>query len=301
MILLLDGYKMAKFPQDFTEKSTLNTDDILFLADSEDLFEWIPKADKKFTLTSLINFLKGKLSTTDVTEWTNLYYTDGRVSSSSLATATSTALWLRELLSNKKTNFSTIDNTGYATTQAIVNYIAALGTDITGLTEEMELDDDDELIFYDTSAGSNKKLPWYNINLTIDAGTTYLVWEANTPRANATWDWVKQKEIECRVWWTFRVSFAMESSITWGTVSTRSWEAQIYKNWVAFWTLRTNSTEYGDPVTHTEDLTFSAWDLIQLYNRKTGTIWSGPTRVKDFSVKYDLVSFNRYNWTVNLD
>lgn len=303
MLLLLDGYKMTvKFPQNFTEKSTLNTNDIVLLADSEDLLDWIPKADKKFTLTSLINFLKGKLSTTDVTEWTNLYYTDARVAASAYATANDAAVAARELLTNKKTDFTVIDNTAYATTQAIVNYIASLGIDITWRTEETTIATDDEIIFYDTSTTSNKKITSDNLNISLQKSQYIWVLASDTLQQSADTerthnienDLIKRKEIYIPIqylkWWTIRVKCEAKTTNTiWSTN-----QLKFYKNWA----LHSQHTLTLSYVEYSTDISVSPEDLIQWYIRPDVALET--VYIRNFRIYFDEVEYTKTP-TVNLD
>lgn len=66
-----------------------------------------------------------------------------------------------------------------------------------------------------------------------------------------------------------------------------SWSgtAQIFKNGSAVGTLRNTTTSW---VTHSEDLTFAAGDLIQLYAQTTT---DGTTSVRNFQLFFDEVKY----------
>lgn len=103
---------------------------------------------------------------------------------------------------------------------------------------------------------------------------------------NSGW-FVKAKEILIKASWTYRISFGLWCSST-------TWYATIYKNGVSFGTAR--STTSTSAVTFTEDLTFTAWDLCQLYYNAP---WAPNTIVNNFSVNVTIIP-NSIIPTVNL-
>lgn len=124
----------------------------------------------------------------------------------------------------------------------------------------------------------------------ITAWTTYISAQANTERTTTSATYVKLKEIQIKRSWNYTVSFDLDSNSN--TVF-----ARIYKNGVAFGTEQSKS--WVGYVTKTEDLTFSAGDLLQLYANK----WTATTAyVKNLNVKYALTKVTAwYNSTVVTD
>ncbi len=97
---------MSTFPTWYTDKTTLTAWDKVFWYDSE---TGTPSIDwnKNFTLLSIYNYIISTISTTDVTEWDNLYYTEARVT----ANSTVVGLWTNVNTRALKTNVLELDNT----------------------------------------------------------------------------------------------------------------------------------------------------------------------------------------------
>jgi len=99
-----------------------------------------------------------------------------------------------------------------------------------------------------------------------------LLQRADTERSTSSNSFVKAKEISVAMGGTYRILFDMKH-----TLASQGAEGQIFKNGVAFGTLRaTSSTTY---VNFTEDLVFAAGDLIQLFHRVPG---SGEVQTRNF-------------------
>ena len=75
---------MAIFPTDYTDKTTLVAWDKVWGYDSEAV------SNRNFLLSAIKNFVLSWLSTTDVSEWTNLYYTEARVTANTTVTGLGT-------------------------------------------------------------------------------------------------------------------------------------------------------------------------------------------------------------------
>lgn len=128
----------------------------------------------------------------------------------------------------------------------------------------------------------------------IVAGTTYTLASANTSRSLESYgSFTKIKEISVPFAGTYKTTFDLTCTWSWNIANGR-----IYKNGVAFGTARANSV--SGSTTYTEDLTFAAGDLIQVYWYRS---WSaGSTTVANFQIKCDLQPRQTlYNWTVALD
>lgn len=75
------------FPTNYTDKITLVAWDKVWGYDSESAtptIDW----NKNFTLLAIYNYIISTITTSDISEWTNLYYTEARV------TANTTVVWL---------------------------------------------------------------------------------------------------------------------------------------------------------------------------------------------------------------
>ena len=142
-----------------------------------DLVTWLDSEDtnpqtqnKNFTLDSIAtNAFSGK-TTTDLAEWDNKYVTDTNLDATTTITdikSDITGLWTdKEDVSNKSTDgtFASPNNTEYPTTLAVKTLTDNLWIPINSQTEETSISDDDELVFYDDSAGTNKKITSDNLS-----------------------------------------------------------------------------------------------------------------------------------------
>lgn len=104
-------------------------------------------------------------------------------------------------------------------------------------------------------------LTWDGSNLSISSQILHLVGDnlyksADTQRNSNIGSWTMKKEIQVFNGGTYRVKFTL-----WMTGGTTG-RGRIYKNGVAFGTERTGTTT---PTEYSEDLVFSAGDLIQIY------------------------------------
>jgi hypothetical protein len=156
------------------------------------------------------------------------------------------------------------------------------------------------LTWTSTNTVMSPKLTDDNYGVTIWAWTTFLLGEANERRTTTSTTFVKVKEIVCRAAWTYTVYYEASSTQIWGGSWDRNNESRVYKNWVGFWTLNANTSESGSPTTYSQDLTFARWDLIQIYFRRVDT-WDANALVINMSVKYNVIAFKKYIWTINLD
>lgn len=143
---------MTIFPAWYTDKGFADATDKVWASDEVTNFN--------ITVDEIGTEVFANRTTSNLTEGTNLYYTDGRVT----ANATVVALWTNKA---DKTNVLEKDNvTAYSpTTQyhpATKWYVDNLGTNITGLTTENNLADGDEFIFRDISASANRKTTFSN-------------------------------------------------------------------------------------------------------------------------------------------
>lgn len=141
--------------------------DLVTWLDSED--SNIQTKNKNFTISSIWDKTFTDKTTDNLSEWvSNLYYTDTRVDNNS----TVVSLWVnKEDIANKSNDITsdTWSITKYPTVNAVENYVLSQWTNINWLTEETVIQDNDELIFYDTSSLWNKKIQFSNIkNDTLD-------------------------------------------------------------------------------------------------------------------------------------
>ena len=127
-----------------------------------------------------------------------------------------------------------------------------------------------------------------NYWITIAAGTTNTLAEANTERSVVWTTYTKVKEIVVDRAGTYTVAFDLKRdlNVAYG---------RVYVWGVAFGTEQTGDGTYA---TKTENLTFANWDVVQLYLKNWDA--GSETFARNFNIKYDY-TFN-YVWaTVNTD
>lgn len=246
---------MANFPQDFILKNTPNEDDLIILADSQDLDLWgNPKSDKKSKLSSLWVAIFGTRSADDIPEWTtNEYYTDAKVSSSTLATDVWNALDDKADIVNVLTKDNTDSYTPTAPNHpATKKYVDDIGT-ITKATETQASARTNNTNFI-TPFTSYVVVPWTKTLASLDG----------TPVVTTSAIYVKIKEILLPKGWTYSVSFEAIKSIS-GTGN-----ARIYVNDGAVGTERTIT--FWDPSgIYDEDIVVPNNWLLQLYVKTNNT------------------------------
>lgn len=92
---------------------------------------------------------------------------------------------------------------------------------------------------------------------TISAWSTTIT-SATTSQNITAASYTKYKEIQATIDWTYTVEF----TLLWVNGRNTFW--RIYKNGVAVWTERNTSSAVWDQI-YSENLSFVAWDLIQIY------------------------------------
>lgn len=137
-------------PTSYANKATPVDSDSLWGYDSE----WV--ANVNFLFSAIKNYLTSNITTSDIDEWTNLYYTEARVNNNT----TVVNLWNNKadksnvLEKNNTTAFTPTTNYHPATKL----YVDSQWININWLTEQSAITSWDELVFYDTSSGANRKV-----------------------------------------------------------------------------------------------------------------------------------------------
>ena len=276
---------MSKKTTDLPIKTTPVAADILTWLDSED--SNLPTKDKWFTLSTLWTAVFWSNTTADIPEWSNLYYTEARVS----ANTTVTWLWTTKA---DKTNVLELDNTTAFTPDAdyeptpkkyVDDEIAAnlniIATDAQSkdATQEMVSINPKQLL-------SN----WIIVSdtLIVSADT-----EAEIDVTAWPWVFVKVKEIEMWnyvLWWTIRVKFDLK----WLDVGGDGAYWRIYIDWVSTWIRQeTLSTTY---VTFSEDFTLDwpiNWTKVQLYISFDSWVSTTKVYAENFRIYYDEVALDK--------
>jgi len=169
---------MSVVPTWYPNKAAPVDNDSLWGYDSE----WVANAN--FTLLALLWYFTSNITTSDISEWTNLYYTEDRV------TANSTVVWLGNTKADK-TNVLELDNTDAYTPTADTHpatkgYVDNQWININWLTEESAIASWDELVFYDITAGANRKIGYDNLKSNIFSEFSIVPWESIFYENNST-------------------------------------------------------------------------------------------------------------------
>lgn len=160
-----------------------------------------------------------------------------------------------------------IANIPWAISAVPWNYKKRLGKSVN--TNTIYINDEDSII------------PW----------TTFTVASLATARNTTSITFVKAKSTQVVSDWEYTTVFSHQAGVS------RTSEAQIYRNWMAYWTLYiTNSTS---PVVRTENLYFNELDTIEIRHREINWLSAWST-VSAFSVTYSLLSESN-SWIDNID
>ena len=279
------------FPTNYTEKAIPDWTDVVWSSDAVINFNLTVASIALYTLTNA--------DTDDLSEWTtNLY-------------ASETNLWNSTIIQAKQdvSNLSSDmvadvwSTTKYpsvlATQNAIDNYSLPDATETVKGKDRLSTPDEACVGTLATTIMTPK-----NVNdfywVSMIAWTDYTSASSTAVKATTSATLILLKEIEINTAWSYTVSYSASSSITWGVSSDRTNQSQIYKNGVALWTLHTNTAEFGSGITYIESFTFATWDLVQIYWAYTW-VSSYEIHVTGYYIKYSISSFNKYDWTVNLD
>lgn len=133
----------------------------------------------------------------------------------------------------------------------------------------------------EAQAGSSTSLavsPYQLRNFAWPTPTAWTVFNAFPPVTNLTTNstaYIKKAEATVTRDGVYRISFT-------GSNNFYFWYTTIYKNWVAYWWER---VRWASPTTRVEDLSFSAWDKIQLYMRSSDPAWTSTC--SNYSVQYN--------------
>jgi hypothetical protein len=154
---------------------------------------------------------------------------------------------------------------------------------------------------------SSNCLTWDGITLTLNGyaqtNQLYYTYQLNNSILQAddastgtsSTSYVKLKEIQCGATMaatTLRIVFTLDG----GTIAPAYAYGRIYKNGVAYGTEQNVQEPFQSATQFSQDLSFSAGDLIQIYAKVTGTTTSTIT---NFRILGTLI-INQYTFTVNL-
>jgi len=133
----------------------------------------------------------------------------------------------------------------------------------------------------EAQAGSSTSLavsPYQLRNFAWPTPTAWTVFNAFPPVTNLTTNstaYIKKAEATVTRDGVYRISFTWSNNFYF-------WYTTIYKNWVAYWLER---VRWASSTTRVEDLSFSAWDKIQLYMRSSDPAWTSTC--SNYSVQYN--------------
>ena len=256
--------------------------------------------NKNFALSSLWSAIFWARTTTDIPEWSNLYYTTARVDNKA-----------------EKTNVLELDNTtAYTPTldyhPSTKKYVDDKSVSIDPLTEDTVWDMEADF-FVKSDWVTNEKIlinryratnaeatewtsttkfmtpKWVKDNYSYKTSTASdaIIEEETTEYTNIgttqTLVWVK---IKCMFRGAIRVVYDWAARD--GGSSSFTAILNITNNWVEVWTER--SVPWNEPtyVTYTEDISVNFWDEIQLFIRYA--------KIRNFSVRGTLTPWNLYTY-----
>lgn len=256
--------------------------------------------NKNFALSSLWSAIFWARTTTDIPEWSNLYYTTARVDNKA-----------------EKTNVLELNNTTVYTPTADYHpstkkYVDDKSVSIDPLTEDTVWDMEADF-FVKSDWVTNEKIlinryratnaeatewtsttkfmtpKWVKDNYSYKTSTASdaIIEEETTEYTNIgttqTLVWVK---IKCMFRGAIRVVYDWAARD--GGSSSFTAILNITNNWVEVWTER--SVPWNEPtyVTYTEDISVNFWDEIQLFIRYA--------KIRNFSVRGTLTPWNLYTY-----
>ncbi len=282
---------MAIFPDGYTDKSTLVAWDKVFWYDSESstpTVDW----NKNFTILAIYNYVIATVTTSNVTEWANLYYTEARVNANTTVSTLVTNVETRAL----KTNVLEKNNTTAYTPTADYHPVTKKYLDDKPITQSTTTQ-----LWGNTIATDTEAKAWIDEVKTINSKelveTTNLVYLAsNNIKLSAlterTWDddvnlLVKSFKLWHRYkYWTLRITYDWWKSASWS-----------FNNYEVFvnWSLKYASTEWAlEEWTNgiTWDFNADQNDLLEFKVRR----WT----IRNVTISYDIMVWE-LNDTVTLD
>lgn len=288
---------MSKKTTEFPQKTSIVSWDLLTWLDSEDAT--LSTKDKVFSVNNIWNRIFTDRSTSDLAEWTNLYYTEARV------TANTTVVWLWTTKADKTNVLEKDNTTAYtptldyhpATKKYVDNY--SLPDATTSSYWKVQLADSNDVY---TRSWNDVVTSWLLGYEQIVASNTIRA-SADTERTDVSWSPVKKKEF--KIWayrkgWTCRVIF--EAKWTLGT-SAYYWKVIMYKNWVFQFPFNNTGSEHFSGVYQTFSYNFSVieWDLVQVYLQSANVEWTERTAyIRNVKLCFDEIQTSLIP-TVNLD
>lgn len=274
---------MAIVPTWYTNKATPVDNDSLWGYDSEAV------ENKNFLFSAIQTYVLNWLTTTDVSEWTNLYYTDARVD------ANSTVTWKAD-----KTNVLELDNTTVYTPTLDYHPVTKKYVDeqpspdasetVKGIAEIANATEASAWLD-DTRIMTSKKV-YDNYGIyTSTIWNNIVIWDSNTPNtwlSNTAYE--KKKEIEIGVQWDVSYEIKIENE----TVFSVNLYARIYINGVATWVehvaISVDSWDWEQVFTW--NITWLIiWDLVQVYTYESD----------DNARTYSVNGLKIEAWTINRD
>lgn len=292
---------MSIFPTNYTDKITLVDWDKVLWYDSETAtpnIDW----NKNFTLLAIYNYVLATITTSDIPEWTNLYYTEDRVNNNATVSSLNNNAAL-------KSNVLELDNTTPYTPTLDYHPVTKKFLEDKPITQSTTTQ-----IWGNKIATDSEAEIWTDTVKTItskqleDKISAYSTFAVNYPRVNASnvvvfqdaWSWgdkpyAKKKEIRYwnfPWWWTIRVSFDLRTQVA---TEDRTMYWRVYVNWVAVWA--EHSTTSSSFTTFTDDIWVSANDLVQIYCTQTTSSWIWNGEIRNFQLFYD-INYRSQNPTI---
>lgn len=203
------------FPDWYSDKTTLVDWDKTMWYDSEGVW------NKNFSLLSVFNYIIGKITTSNVNEWTNLYYTDARFD---------TRLWTKT--TDNLTEWTT---NKYASTTNVDAAWAVMNTDTSTASMNFVIDEDD------MSSNSATKVPTQqSVKAYTDSKLPKVLYSENIWSTVDDTDytithnlWVTEADVEA---WKYWIMLTWTDSTGYSVMMIQQfWNSYLpYKNY--FWT-----------------------------------------------------------------
>lgn len=288
---------MWVFPTDYTDKWSADSTDVVFASDTSTNFN--------ITVDEIWTEVFTDRTTDNLSEWTtNKYASTTNVNAAWATMNTDTSLTWNGWFLDEDTLVSD-DATKVPSQQSVKayvdNYIVPSATETTEWIVERATDAE-TVTWTDTTRYVSAKQLADRIGSDEIVASDTLTASADTEDTTIVGSYTKFKEIQ--IWnyrwgWTIRVKFdiACVNDDPAGTFTVTMY-GRIYVNGSAVWTERTvvDSETY---VTYSEDISVSAWDLVQFYGYRTTTTWDS-WKYRNFRIYYDEVTALKAP-TVNLD
>ena len=288
------------FPTDYPNKPTADTNDVMFASD------WVTNFN--LSVWNVATRAFQNKTTTDLAEWTNLYYTDART------LAVAVGLDWDDTINDVKTFTSSPIVPTPTTDTQVANkaYVDAQGIPIDPLPEDTVWDMDADFLVKSDWVTNEKIL--VNRYRATDAEAT--AWTSttkfmtpkqakdnysfqtstasNTVIEEEATEYTNTSTTQIPVWATVKCMFRGTIRVVYDWAARDGWSSSfsailnITRNWSTVWTTRNFSWNDSVYQTFTEDISVNFWDEIRLSIRYA--------KIRNFSVRWTLAPWNLHTY-----